>query len=517
MNSIRLKITALISVLLLFLSACSFSSETSNSTDGKKDESSQSKELTFLSNFPSDTMDPHLNWTPLRAGVVETLVKINEDLKLEPWLAEQWESKDNGQTWTFKIRENVTFQNGKKLDAESVKASLERNIQVSEAMKAALKIKTIKAEGQTLTITTEQPLPEFPSELVHPNTAIFDVSEPDVDKKPVGTGPFKVVSFESGSKLEVERNQDYWDGKVELDRATLTFNEDENARTLALQSGDADIVYRPALESLESLKSDPSIVTSVVPSLRTHVLMYNTKNEALKDLNVRKAFDALINREEVAESIMSGQAIVAEGPFLKEFPFTPSYEKKEFGIDRAKKHLEAAGYEFKDGKAIKNGKPLTLRLFTYSYRPELPMIAQLIQSNAKQLGITIDIQNVENIDEYLAKNDDWDLATYSLNTAPRGDASYFLNSAFMPGGAINPGQVQNEELSQLIDQLNRTVDEKKRNELAKEAITIIDKERLHSFIVHPNNFAAYKDYVKNWSLSKSEYYVLTKDTGVNNK
>jgi peptide/nickel transport system substrate-binding protein len=216
----------------------------------------------------------------------------------------------------------------------------------------------------------------------------------------------------------------------------------------------------------------------------------------------------------VAESIMAGQATVADGPFLPDFPFAPSYEKKIFSLDAARKYLEAAGYKMKDGKAMKDGKPLSFKLLTYSYRPELPLMAQLLQSNAKELGIAIEIQQVENMDEYLAQNQDWDLATYSLITSPRGDTSYFLNSAYMPGGAINPGQIRHEKLISIIDELNHTVEEEKRNELAKEAITIIDQEALHSFIVHPHNFVAYKDYVKGWKTSKSEYYILTKDLDV---
>jgi peptide/nickel transport system substrate-binding protein len=504
-------------IFSLLLSACSLSSGKTGTIKKEMNEPVNKKELTFLSNFPSETLDPHLNWTPLRAGVVETLVKINEELELEPWLAEKWETKDNGLTWFFTIRNNVTFQNGKKLDAEAVKNSLVRNIDVSEAMKASLKIKYIEASGQTMTIRLEQPLPEFPSELVHPNAAILDVSEPNIEQDPIGTGPFKVVGFEAGSKLEVEKFDDYWDGEVQLDRAILTFNEDANARTSALQSGDADIVYRPALESLHALEQDSTNVIDIVPSLRTHLLMYNTTNDALKDINIRKVFDTLINRDEVVKEIMAGQAEVAEGPFLKDFPFTPAYEKKEYGIDLAKTFLKAAGYEIQGGKAVKDGKPLKFKLYTYSYRPELPLISQVIQSNAKKIGIDIEIRVVENIDEYLAKKEDWDLATYSLNTAPRGDASYFLNSAYMAGGAMNPGYVQNKELSSLIEKLNQTVDEEERNHLAKEAIAIIDRERLHTFIVHPSNFTAYKSHVQNWTISKSEYYVLTKDTGVKTK
>ncbi|PLR85795.1 nickel ABC transporter substrate-binding protein [Bacillus sp. V33-4] len=512
MSKKKIRMTLLVTIFLLVLSACSSASV----MEGRKVNKNK-QELTFLSNFPSETLDPHLNYTPVRAGVAETLVKINEELELEPWLAEEWKTEDNGQSWVFRIRDNVTFQNGKKVNAKAVKSSLERNIKVSEAIKNSLKIQSLTAEGQILTIKTEQPLPHLPSELVHPNTAIIDVSESNFDQRPIGTGPFQVVSFDANSKLELERYDAYWDGRARLDRAILTFNEDANARTLALQSGDADIVYRPAIESIESLKSDKTIVTNVVPSLRTHLLMYNTSKESLADQNVRKAFDALIDRKEVVESIMAGQATIASGPFLSDFPFAPASEEEPFGLHIAKKHLEAAGYEIENGKANKDGKPLSLNLLTYSYRPELPLIAQLLQSNAKKLGITINIQQVDNIDEYLAKNEHWDLATYSMITSPRGDASFFLNSTYMPGGAINPGQIQNDKLINVISELNLAVEEEKRNEIAKQAIITIDKETLHSFLVHPNNFVAYKDYVDGWITSKSEYYALTNELGVREK
>jgi peptide/nickel transport system substrate-binding protein len=502
------KMILLFCLSLLFLAACS-AKESGTSGETKK-----TKELTFLTNFPSETLDPHLNYTAVRAGVAETLVKINQNQELEAWLAESWETSNRGQQWIFKIKDNITFQNGNKVDAAAVKSSIERNIQVSEAMKTALKIKSMEADGQTLIITTEQSLPHFPSELVHPNTAIVDSSAKNTEQKPIGTGPFKVVSFDPNSKLELEKYEGYWDGEVKLDSATMTFNEDANARTTALQSGDADIVYRPAIESIENLQSNKSIKTDVVSSLRTHLLMYNSGKETFKDPHVRKAFDALIDRQVVADNIMAEQATVAEGPFLQDSPFSPTYEKKEFSLEKARKYIKEAGYEIKGGKAVKNGKHLTLKLITYSYRPELPLISQLLQSNAKELGITIDIQQVENIDEYLAEKSDWDLATYSLITAPRGDASYFLNSAYMAGGAINPGQIKNDKVIKLIEELNQTLDEKKRNELSKEAIKIIDQETLHSFIVHPNNFVAFKDYVLNWKTSKSEYYTLTKDLDV---
>jgi peptide/nickel transport system substrate-binding protein len=498
--------SALILLMIFMLVGCSLSSSGEAEKSGK--------ELTLLFSFPTNTIDPHLdsNYTMVRAGVGETLVKISEQLEMEPWLAEEWESKD-GQHWTFKIREGITFHNGKKVDAQAVKDSLERAIKASPAVKAALKIRNMEADGQLLTIQTEEVFPQFPSELVHPYTAIIDVTEKDFDKKPIGTGPFKVSSFEPGVALRVERFEKYWDGKVKLDKATFAFNEDANARLMALQSGDADIIFRPPVENLEQLKEEKVKVESV-PGLRTHQLSFNMDSPYMKDENVRKAIDALIDRKEIVEHILNGHAVEAKGPFLTDFPFTLSYEEKKSGVEVAKQYFTQAGFQVENGKLIKDGKPVKFKVLTYSSRPELPLIVQILQSKAKELGIEMTIQQVENIDEYLAANDDWDFATYSSLTAPRGDAAYFLNATYMPNGALNYANMNHPELIAIIHQLNQTVEVNERNKLAKEALKIIDKEMLHSFIVHPNIIVVYRDEVKNWVTSKSEYYMLTKDLDV---
>ncbi|MEK4381939.1 nickel ABC transporter substrate-binding protein [Aeribacillus sp. FSL K6-2848] len=484
------------------------------SQSSSKEKEKSSKELTLLFNFPTNTLDPHLdtNYTIVRAGVGETLVKISEQQKIEPWLAEEWKSKD-GKNWTFKIREGVTFHNGKKVDAQAVKASLERAINDSPSVQAALKISKMKADGQLLTIQTEEVFPQFPSELVHPNTAIVDVDEKDIDKRPIGTGPFKISSFEPGVELKVERFEKYWDGKAKLEKATFAFNEDANARKMALQSGDADIIFRPPVENLEKLKEENVKIESV-PSLRTHQLFYNMKSSYMKDENVRKAMDALIDRKEIVEHILNGHAVEAKGPFLAGSPFAPSYEEKESGIEAAKQYFSNAGFQVEDGKVTKDRKAVRLKVLTYASRPELPLIVQILQSKAKELGIEMSIQQVENIDEYLAANDDWDFATYSSVTAPRGDAAYFLNATYMPNGALNYASINHPELTASIQQLNQTVDVNERNNLAKKALKIIDQKTLHSFILHPNIIVAYRGGVKNWVTSKSEYYMLTKDLDV---
>lgn len=495
------------------LSACGSSLEVNSTTTGST-QASTDKNVHFLYNFATSSLDPHVDssYVPLRAGITETLVRLDEDnLTVAPWLAESWDSED-GQHWTIDLRDDITFQNGKPMTGDSVKASLERALEESVAIQNALKIESIEADGDKLEITTTQPFPEFASELVNPNTAIIDVSEPDIVNKPVGTGPFALTSFTPGSKLEVSRYDEYWDGASPLNSVTFSFNEDANARSLALKSGQVDIVYRPEVESLESLKSIDGMEVESTSTFRVHQMTMNMERESIQDLNVRKALDALIDRQSIAETILLGYAEPAIGPFLPSLPFAPKYDKttSETGSDAAVKYLQEAGYTLENGVMTKDGKPLELTLLTYSARADLPLIAQVFQSDAKQIGINVEIRQIDTPEEYMASNRDWDLATYSNLTAPRGDAGYYLNATYHPTGALNFSGSEDPKLTAIIDELNLTVAPEKRAVLAEQAANYVHDNVLNSFVLHPATIVAYNGKkIKNWVTTRSEYYMIT--------
>lgn len=475
------------------------------------------KEINLLFNFATNSLDPNVDtsYVSLRAGITETLVHLNDEtLKIEPWLAESWSSED-GQTWTFNLREDVTFQNGSPMNGQAVKASLERAMKDSVAIQNALRIESITADGYILTIKTKVPFPEFPSELVHPNTSIIDTTETDFVNKPIGTGPFAVASFTPGTAADLVRYEGYWDGAANLEKARFSFNEDANARSLALEAGGADVVFRPEVESVENLEAMPGITVESTSTFRVHQMTMNLQRKTLQDVNVRKAIDALINRQMIADTILKGYAEVATGPFPSSFSFAPDYPDKQSGMEAAKAFLEKAGYKEVDGMMQKNGKPLTLSLLTYSSRADLPLIAQVFQSDAGQLGIQVDIQQIEIPEEYMAANRDWDLTTYSNLTAPRGDAGYYLNATYHPDGALNFSGADDEKLTEMIDQLNSTVGQQERSDIAEEIATYVDAQMYNSFVLHPNTLVAYNsDKVKNWVTSRSEYYMLTNELDV---
>ncbi|WP_249898404.1 nickel ABC transporter substrate-binding protein [Paenibacillus sp. PK3_47] len=495
-------------MVLILLSACSQNAGTPPEQEG----TAERKHIHFLYNFSTRSLDPHVDssYVPLRAGITETLVKLDEEqLKVVPWLAESWEGTD-GQHWTVKLREGITFHNGKAMDGPAVKASLERAIRESAAIKNALHIEHIEADGNLLHITTTQPFPEFISELVNPNVSIIDVTEEDFNQQLTGTGPFKLASFAPGSKLEVERYEAYWDGAAQLDAVTFSFNEDANARTLALQSGQVDIVYRPEVESLEVLRAEDGIEVEATSTFRVHQMTMNMERESMQDIHVRRAVDALINRQEIVDTILLGYGEAAKGPFLPSLPFAPSFEPGPAGEQAAIQYLTEAGYTQQDGVMQKNGVPLELVLLTYSARADLPLIAQVFQSDAKRIGIQVEIRQIDTPEDYMASHRDWDLATYSNLTAPRGDAGYYLNATYHPAGALNFSGVEQPELTAIIDELNRTVDPSERAALAEKAASYVHEQVINSFILHPSTIVAYnKNKVKNWVTSRSEYYMIT--------
>ncbi|OXS74674.1 ABC transporter substrate-binding protein [Domibacillus enclensis] len=495
---------AILAAAVFLLAACSNS--------GGESGASAAKEVALLFNFSADSLDPNVESTyvPIRAGITETLVHLNDEtLEIEPWLAERWESTD-GQNWTIQLREDVTFQNGNKLDGAAVKASLERAMEANPAVQTALKIESIEADGYTLQLKTSMPFAEFPSELVHPNTSIVDVTETDYVNHPVGTGPFQVSAFTPGAEVKLERYDGYWDGAAKLDGAVFRFNEDANARALALQSGEADIVFKPEAESLEMIKSLPGVTVDSEETFRVHQLTMNMASGPLSDVNVRKALDALLERESIVENVLMGLGQPAYGPFPSTFSFAPDYPDKEQGIEAAKAHLQKAGYTEEGGVMQKDGAPLTLKLITYNGRPELPLISQVFQSEAKKIGIEVEIQLVEAPEDYMAANRDWDVSMYSNLTAPRGDAGYYLNATYHPDGALNFSGIEDASLTGMIEALNGTVGQKERSALSKEIAAYIDENMYHSFVVHPNSLVAYNsDKVTDWETTKSEYYMLT--------
>ncbi len=236
------------------------------------------KNLSFLFNFSTNILDPATDkrYIPLRAGILETISRVdNNSLEVLPWLAESWKSQD-AVNWEFKIRPGIQFSDGSPCDAKAVQDSIERLIEKNRGLKNTLKIASMDSNGQILKIVTSEVHPALPSDLGHPQTAILKANAPNPDTQPIGTGPFVVKNFRPHAAIELVKNKNYWNGDVHLDKAQFVMNEDANSRLLSLQSGQADVIFKPAIESLQMISAMPDLNVDAVKGIRVHNIIYNT-------------------------------------------------------------------------------------------------------------------------------------------------------------------------------------------------------------------------------------------------
>ena len=184
---------AVLAMTVTGLTGCGGSGGTSGSADQLK---------IGVTSF-ADTLEPteqYFSWVVMRYGVGETLVKFDDEMGVEPWLAENWELSSDNLTWTFKIRDGVKFSNGTEMTADLVKASLERTYDMSKRARSDFfQYDSMTADGSNLVIKTKTPTPGLPGCLADPLFLIVDTTV-DTDTfatdGPICTGPYAVNSFD---------------------------------------------------------------------------------------------------------------------------------------------------------------------------------------------------------------------------------------------------------------------------------------------------------------------------------
>ena len=162
------------------------------------------------------TLEPtenYFSWGIVRYGIGENLVKFDDSMKPQPWIAESWSVGDDHKTWTFVINDKVKFSNGRKVTAQSVKESLERTFEKSKRAKSFFAYDSIEANGQNLIIHTDKVYPNLPGLLGDPLFLIVDVqSERDgrnfSKEGPIATGPYVATSF-TKERIELDKNENY--------------------------------------------------------------------------------------------------------------------------------------------------------------------------------------------------------------------------------------------------------------------------------------------------------------------
>ena len=318
--------------------------------------------------------DPHYhNLTPnnnVASHLYGYLVERNEKSQPQPSLATEWKAIDPT-TWEFKLRRGVKFHDGSDFTAADVVASIERVPKVPNSpspftayTKQIQKIEVV--DPHTIRFKTALPYPLMPSDMsqvaiISRQFANATTEDFNSGRAAIGTGPFKLVRFAKGDRLEFARNDAWWGGKTPWEKVTLRILTQDAARVAALLAGDVQVIEAVPTADVAKLKTDKrlAIYRSVSDRLM-YVHMDSDRNvtptvtakdgkpldrNPLKDARVRKALSKMINRGAIVERVMEGEAVPA-GQIVPDFLFgaTKNLKVEAYDPDGAKKLLAEAGW-----------------------------------------------------------------------------------------------------------------------------------------------------------------------------
>jgi peptide/nickel transport system substrate-binding protein len=331
----------------------------------------------------------------LYAGIVRN--DPNGPDKVVPGLAEKWDVSKDGLTYTFHLRKGLKYSDGSPLSAEDVAWNLEQfadpEVNVSLAGVAAGMESAKATNDTTVVVKLEHPVAAFLYNLAVFPAFIVDKAKLEAEgaafwKHPIGTGPFKLKEFASGSHITFEKNPYFFEkGKPYLESMRWNFVPNSNTRVLALKSGEAQMIDGVPFAQVESLQSDSNLAVQEVELPQEILMVTNTKVKALNDVHVRRALSLVINRKQLNETVFRGTGTVPNS-VIQNFELDASDQEVpafEFSVEKAK--AEMAKSKFAKGFTVSLQYPAGFDYFK--------QMALLVQQEMGEIGVTVKLEELE--------------------------------------------------------------------------------------------------------------------------
>ena len=350
--------------------------------------------VTFVQAVEPQGLDPTVS-SPVAAGqvtwqnVFEGLVAIDRDGRIVPQLATEWTISEDGLTYTFKLRDGVSFQNGVAFDATTAKFTLERIIGEASTNGQKANYTAISAidapDAGTLVLTLSARNADLLYWLGYPAAVMVEPSSaPTNGTDPVGTGPFKVTEWRKGDRVIMAAWDGYWGDAPALQTVTARFIGDAQAQAAALQSGQVDIVGDlDAPELFEQFVANDAFKTVAGAGEMEIVAGMNNAKPPFNDLRVRQAMMMAVDRPSLIEAVSSGYGTPIGSHFS---PANPFYEDLTalfpYNPEKAKELLAEAGYA--------DGFSFDFKVPTRAYAQRS---AEILQAFFSQIGVTANIQS----------------------------------------------------------------------------------------------------------------------------
>jgi peptide/nickel transport system substrate-binding protein len=401
--------------------------------------------------------------------MLESLYQVTPDgTDVEPLLVESDELSDDQKSLTITLKDGITFSNGDPMTSADVKFSLDKARSTKGGWEFLdVAIDSVDApDPKTVVVNTKYPWAPLKADLANFNNAILPKdyagqTAEEFYKAPIGTGPFVWDHWNRGSELQLVKNKDYWDGEPSLDSITWKVVGDDNARALQLQGGQAHINQSPPFSSIEQLKGQQGIKVELFPSTKTDYIMMNQSEKPYDDVHVRRAISYAIDREAIIKTVLFGNGTPGNSLLM---PTVPYYDKEAGGqqYDMAKAKEEMAQSSVPDG--------FKTTFLASSGDVADAGIAQILQASLKELGIDMEIQNVDPSAAQEAQSKREYQITHSYWTMDIADPDELVTFAVDPDSGASSFYTgyNNPDVVKLARDAAKTFDETERAKLYSE-------------------------------------------------
>lgn len=452
--------------------------------------------------------------------VYEPLVRYATDGSIVPALAESWEIAPDGLTWTFTLREGVTFQDGTPFNAEAVKWNFERWIQTERHnwLPSTTRIVTVEAPNERTVVLT---MNDFyyatiqdlalvrPVRFLSPNSVGADGAY----ARPVGTGPWQLEEYMPQQRATFVPNPTYWGERPTLERVVFEVIPDAQARIAALLSNEVDLVGGEyvggiSLESLPVLQRNPNVQVFTEPGTTGYFLQMDTRKAPFDDVRVRQAMNHAIDRATISERLFGGLAEPAQGVFPESVPYAASSGSALYRYDpeQARTLLAEAGWTPNaDGILTKDGEAMELTLVVDAAMfPQAGSLAQVLQAQLKEVGIALTPRLLDYsgwLDAYYQQS--YDLLmniTWGAPYDPHSSLSGVFSSASSSTIAYS-----DPELDQLIATALAARDDSERTSLFRQIWAHLDEQAAVVPVVSSSRVYALRSGVEGFTMAGTEY------------
>jgi len=446
----------------------------------------------------------------------DALLYIDDNEDLQPRLATSWEVAEDGLTYTFYLREGVTFHDGTPFNAEAVKFNYDRMLDPDANTKQYADLEPLiesveVVDDYTVKLHMKKVDVNFLTDvswhamMVSP-TAVEKWGE-EFAQHPVGTGPYKFEAFEPDSHIDFVRYDDYWGGRPLLDGIRVRVIPEESTRTIELEAGNVDMAYGVPPKEVKRLE-EAGMTIEERTTASFQMVSINLADGPTAELPVRKAIAQAIDRQVIVDQVIYGAAEISRAGVPSVSPYYhDDVPQIDYDPDKAAQLLDEAGWVLgDDGLRYREGEPLKITILT-SDAEERVLISQILAEQLSAVGIDPEIVTLE-WGAYLdaMRNGDYNISYWSLAaTALRAT----MGTANLESSQYwNVSQItRNPELaeaSQRIDDIlataEETLDDAARFEMLKEFQQITQDQQLMVWLWHRKSHNAVQPWVKDYEL-----------------